>query len=107
MSAIPVFAILGGLAAGLFFIAKGGDVSITVGKKYRVTSLLRGADPDLIRRCLNEFGAENIQFTTDRVIYTVTATRTKTLKLGVDKFGCADPSTQKVSDLFIDNLQDA
>lgn len=104
MTRATTFLFLGGLAVGLFFLAKSG-FNIVVGKRYRVTSLLRGADTAIVDAGLKGFGAEDILFTTDRVIYTITATRTKTIKLGVDKFTFNDTSMTVY--LIVDAVQDA
>lgn len=113
---MSAFVLLGlGLAAVLFAFV-GRTVQIVAGKRYRVKSKLRGADLNLIERGLAEFGATDVALELgeleragDEVIsYTVTARRTKAVRLGVDKFTFdEDPATPGETFLVIDELEEA
>lgn len=97
-----------GLLALLGF-AVGKTVEIVAGKRYRVTSKLRGErNLALVESGLAEFGATDLAVGEDVVSYTVTAKRTKSLRLGVDKFTFEDPKEPgEVVHLVVDAVEEA
>jgi hypothetical protein len=106
---MKAFLLLGLGLAAVLFVGIGKTVQIVAGKRYRVTSRLRGeTNLSLIERGLAEFGATDVAVGDDVVIYTVNAKRTKSLRLGVDAFTFEDPQAPGVVvRLVVDEVEDA
>lgn len=106
MKGLLFLGLLGGLA---FVVFRGGTFDIVSGKRYRVRSNLRGErNLELIDAGLAELGATDVTVEGGSVTYTITAKKTKTIRLGVDAVTLEDPKVPGVVvRLVVDEMEDA
>jgi hypothetical protein len=108
--------ILLGIGAVLALGAMGGgrSVKLVQGKRYRVTSKLRGQmNLQLVADGLAEAGATDVTFgggphesASSTVLYTIEATRDRVLELGKSSFVFEDAKTHEKVTLTVDAVKE-
>jgi hypothetical protein len=105
---VPVL-LVGAVGAALVHFTSPRTFHVEAGKRYRVTSKLRGQRSlALIESGLAELGATDLVLEEDVVRFTKRAGRTEDVRLGVDAFVFEDPKQPGVvARLVVDDLEDA